>query len=56
MSCSALMQNNLFDFILLFSANEVRWRFRKVGSMCFGFLVRGKIRGMENIVYFPDGG
>ena len=43
------------NLILFFGINHVRWRLGEVGSMCVGFLIRGKEGGVEDIVDFPCG-
>ena len=51
----ATMSYNLINFILFFGINHVRRGLGEVGSMCVGFLIRGKEGGMEDIMDFPCG-
>ena len=51
----ATVSYDLINFILLFGINHVRRRLGEVGSMCVGFLIRGKEGGVEDIMDFPCG-
>ena len=48
----AIVSYNPINFILFFGINHVRRRLGEVGSMCVGFLIRGKEGGVEDIMDF----
>ena len=51
----ATVSYDLINFVLFFSINHVGRRLGEVGSMCVGFLIRGKEDGVEDIMDFPCG-
>ena len=51
----ATVSHDPINFILFFGINHIGRRSGEVGSMCVGFLIRGKEGGMEDIMDFPCG-
>ena len=49
-----MVSYDLINFIFFFGINHVG-RSGEVGSMCVGFLIRGKEGGVEDIMDFPYG-
>ena len=41
------------DFVLLFSIDDVWGGSREIGSVLFGFMVRGQEAGVEHVMYRP---
>ena len=50
------MSNDHFDFVFLFSINQIRWWLKEVGAMFHSFLIGCKKRSMEDQVDLPSRG